>query len=50
MFEWILIFFGGLCGYFYNEIKDLKQRTERLESKVYDLEENTVKNKKDYDL
>jgi len=48
--EWIILVLAGLCCSFYSTAKDFKQRIERLESKVYDLEENTVKKKKDWDL
>jgi len=48
--EWIILVLAVICGSFYSVAKDFKQRIERLESKVYDLEENTVKKKQEWDL
>lgn len=45
--EWIIIFL--VMGFLY-EIDQIKKRIDNLASKVYDLEENTVKKKQDWDL
>ena len=47
--DWMLIVLGSVCGCFYYEIRSLKERVDKLESKVYDLEENTVKKKKEWE-
>lgn len=44
----LYISFGGLLA-LYKGYKELEKRIERLENKVYDLEENTIKKKKPWE-